>query len=102
VPAYFSKAQKQATHDACSIAGLECLRLISEPTAASIAYRLTNETPDEFDEGKMVVVFDFGGGTLDVSVINVTGFSMDVCATSGDAFLGGRDFDEAIVDYCLE
>ena len=99
MPAYFSKAQKQATKDACTIAGLDCLRMISEPTAASIAYRLKGEDAD-FEDDKNVLVFDYGGGTLDVSILAVADYSMDVCATSGDTFLGGRDFDEAVVTHC--
>ena len=76
---------------ACRIAGLQVLRLISEPTAASIAYRVTEEGEDW--ENKNILVFDYGGGTLDVSVLAISDYSMEVCATSGNTFLGGRDFD---------
>ena len=101
VPAYFTKAQKKATYDACKIAGLECLRLISEPTAASIAYRLTEKEEADWDM-RAVLVFDFGGGTLDVSILNINDYSMEVCSTSGNTFLGGRDFDQAVYELCNE
>ena len=99
VPAYFTKAQKKATMDAAKIAGLECLRLISEPTAASIAYRIKDDGTEDWDE-KVVLVFDFGGGTLDVSILNIVDFSLEVCATSGNTFLGGRDFDAKFIELC--
>ena len=101
VPAYFTKAQKKATMDACKIAGLECLRLISEPTAASIAYRLKENDAADWDD-RAVLVFDFGGGTLDVSILNIVDYSMEVCSTSGNTFLGGRDFDKALYELCNE
>ena len=101
VPAYFTKSQKQATKDACTIAGLDCLRMISEPTSASIAYRLT-ASAGTFDDEKDILVFDYGGGTLDVSILHIDGYSLEVAATSGNTFLGGRDFDEAIVKWCIQ
>nr|CCC95702.1 unnamed protein product [Trypanosoma congolense IL3000] len=98
VPAYFNDSQRQATKDAGTIAGLEVLRIINEPTAAAIAYGL-----DKADEGKErnVLVFDFGGGTFDVSVISVSGGVFEVKATNGDTHLGGEDVDTALMDYAL-
>ena len=103
VPAYFNKSQRQATEDACQIADLNCLRIISEPTAASIAYglHLSEEGLDE-DEERTIVVFDLGGGTLDISILTVTEGVIDVEATSGDPFLGGRDFDNVLINLCVE
>jgi len=74
--------------------------MINEPTAASIAYRTLGDSADFEEEMKNVLVFDFGGGTLDVSVLCVSDFSVEVCATTGDTRMGGRDFDEAVVDHC--
>lgn len=96
VPAYFNDSQRQATKDAGKIAGVEVLRIINEPTAASLAYgldRKTNET---------VIVFDLGGGTFDVSILEVGDGVFEVLATSGDTHLGGDDFDKKIVDYLAE
>jgi len=93
VPAYFNDSQRQATKDAGKIAGLEVLRIINEPTAASLAYgldRKSNET---------ILVFDLGGGTFDVSILEVGDGVFEVLATSGDTHLGGDDFDKKIVDY---
>src|ERR1700755_3445703 len=93
VPAYFNDAQRQATKDAGRIAGLEVLRIINEPTAAALAYGLDkkgNET---------VLVFDLGGGTFDVSILDVSEGVFEVKATAGDTHLGGDDFDRRIVDY---
>ena len=73
--------------------------MISEPTAASIAYRLKGDSAD-FEDDRNVLVFDYGGGTLDVSILAVADYSMEVVATSGNTFLGGRDFDEAVVKFC--
>jgi molecular chaperone HscA len=95
VPAYFDDAQRQATKDAARLAGLEVLRLLNEPTAAAIAYGLDNGT-----EGR-VVVFDLGGGTFDVSVLNLTRGVFEVVATGGDSALGGDDFDRRIVEWAL-
>ncbi|MBD2019846.1 molecular chaperone DnaK [Leptolyngbya sp. FACHB-36] len=96
VPAYFNDSQRQATKDAGRIAGLEVLRIINEPTAASLAYgldRKSNET---------ILVFDLGGGTFDVSILEVGDGVFEVLATSGDTHLGGDDFDKKIVDYLAE
>jgi molecular chaperone DnaK len=96
VPAYFNDSQRQATKDAGRIAGIEVLRIINEPTAASLAYgldRKSNET---------ILVFDLGGGTFDVSILEVGDGVFEVLATSGDTHLGGDDFDKKIVDYLAE
>jgi molecular chaperone DnaK (HSP70) len=98
VPAYFNDAQRQATKDAGRIAGLEVLRIINEPTAAAIAYNLSTKKGD-FE--RKVLVYDLGGGTLDVSVLITSGGVLDVKSTSGDTHLGGEDFDNKIVDYCM-
>ncbi len=95
VPAYFSDAQRQATKDAGKIAGLEVMRIINEPTAAALAYGLDKE-----DEQK-VLVFDLGGGTFDVSLLEIGDGIFQVLATSGNNFLGGDDFDKKIMDYLL-
>ncbi len=95
VPAYFSDAQRQATKDAGKIAGLEVMRIINEPTAAALAYGL-----DKADEQK-VLVFDLGGGTFDVSLLEIGDGIFQVLATSGNNFLGGDDFDKKIMDYLL-
>ena len=94
VPAYFNDAQRQATKDAGKIAGLEVLRIINEPTAAALAYGLDK------DEGKTIVVYDLGGGTFDVSVLEIGDGVFEVKATNGNTFLGGEDFDMRIVE-CL-
>lgn len=96
VPAYFNDAQRQATKDAGKIAGLEVLRIINEPTAAALAYGL------EKNEGKKIVVYDLGGGTFDVSVLEIGDGVFEVKATNGDTFLGGEDFDLRIVDFLAE
>jgi len=93
VPAYFDDAQRQATKDACELAGLNVLRLINEPTAAAVAYGLDKKSTGNF------VVFDLGGGTFDVSILNLSKGLFEVLATSGDANLGGDDFDQAIVNF---
>lgn len=95
VPAYFDDAQRQATKDAAKFAGLEVLRLLNEPTAAAIAYGLDNGT-----EGR-VVVYDLGGGTFDVSVLQLSRGVFEVIATGGDSALGGDDFDRRIVEWAL-
>lgn len=97
VPAYFNNTQKQATRHACEIAGLDCQRIINEPTAAAMACGFHNA-----DEEMNVVVFDFGGGTFDVSVLNVQDGLVDVLATNGDMNLGGRDLDEILVAHCIQ
>ena len=96
VPAYFNDAQRQATKDAGKIAGLEVLRIINEPTAAALAYGL------ERKESGMIVVYDLGGGTFDVSILEVGDGVFEVKSTNGDTFLGGEDFDQAIIDFLAD
>ena len=93
VPAYFTDSQRQATKDAGKIAGLEVLRIINEPTAASLAYGL------EKGEDQKILVFDLGGGTFDVSVLELGEGVFEVKATSGNNKLGGDDFDDCLVEY---
>ena len=93
VPAYFNDAQRQATKDAGKIAGLEVLRIINEPTAAALAYGLDK------NESGVIAVFDLGGGTFDVSVLEVGDGVFEVKSTNGDTFLGGEDFDQVIIDF---
>ena len=93
VPAYFNDAQRQATKDAGKIAGLEVLRIINEPTAAALAYGL------EKKEGKTIAVYDLGGGTFDISILEIGDGVFEVKSTNGDTFLGGEDFDMRVVDY---
>ena len=95
VPAYFNDAQRQATKDAGKIAGLEVLRIINEPTAASLAYGLDKKG------GKKIAVYDLGGGTFDVSILVIGDGVFEVKSTNGDTFLGGEDFDDAVVDYLV-
>ncbi|MGK7912505.1 MAG: molecular chaperone DnaK [Synechococcus sp.] len=97
VPAYFSDAQRQATKDAGTIAGLEVLRIINEPTAASLAYGL-----DKQDSEQYILVFDLGGGTFDISVLQLGDGVFEVKATSGNNHLGGDDFDERLVEWLIE
>src|SRR6201989_2498900 len=96
VPAYFNDAQRQATKDAGKIAGLNVLRIINEPTAASLAYGLDKKA------NETILVFDLGGGTFDVSILDVGDGVVEVRATSGDTHLGGDDFDRRIVDYLAD
>ncbi|MCS7136132.1 MAG: molecular chaperone DnaK [Nitrososphaerota archaeon] len=96
VPAYFNDNQRQATKDAGTIAGLEVVRIINEPTAASLAYGL-----DKQDKEMRIMVFDFGGGTLDVTILEFGGGVFEVKATSGDTQLGGTDMDKVLVDYIV-
>ena len=96
VPAYFNDAQRQATKDAGTIAGLEVMRLVNEPTAAALAYGL-----DKKDE-QTIVVFDFGGGTFDVSILEVGGGVVEVKSTNGDTHLGGDDLDHRIMKWIVE
>ena len=96
VPAYFSDSQRQATKDAGRIAGLEVLRIINEPTAASLAYGLDKDDPHK------ILVYDLGGGTFDVSILEIGDGVFEVLATNGDTKLGGDDFDDRIVDYIAE
>ena len=96
VPAYFNDAQRQATKDAGKIAGLEVLRIINEPTAASLAYGLDKK------EGELIAVYDLGGGTFDVSILEIGDGVFEVKATNGDTFLGGEDFDMRLVNYLAD
>lgn len=95
VPAYFSDSQRQATKDAGRIAGLEVLRIINEPTAASLAYGLDKENDQK------ILVFDLGGGTFDVSILEIGDGVFEVLATSGNNRLGGDDFDDRIIDWMV-
>ena len=96
VPAYFNDAQRQATKDAGKIAGLEVLRIINEPTAAALAYGI-----DKTDKEQKVLVFDLGGGTFDVSILDLADGTFEVLATAGDNVLGGDDFDKCIMDWLV-
>ena len=96
VPAYFNDAQRQATKDAGKIAGLEVLRIINEPTAAALAYGLDKK------EGKTIAVYDLGGGTFDISMLEIGDGVFEVKSTNGDTFLGGEDFDMRLVDYLAD
>jgi molecular chaperone HscA len=98
VPAYFNDAQRQATRDAGKLAGLDVLRIINEPTAASLAYGFGLNKA----ESKTIAVYDLGGGTFDISILNITGGVFEVLSTNGDTYLGGDDLDAAIVDYWLQ
>ena len=95
VPAYFNDAQRQATKDAGKIAGLDVKRIINEPTAAALAYGLDNEKEQK------IMVYDLGGGTFDVSIIEIGDGVIEVLATAGNNKLGGDDFDQKITDYML-
>ena len=96
VPAYFNDAQRQATKDAGKIAGLEVLRIINEPTAAALAYGLDKK------ENKTIAVYDLGGGTFDITILEIDDGLFEVKSTNGDTFLGGEDFDMKIVNYLAE
>ncbi|RJT25595.1 molecular chaperone DnaK [Chakrabartia godavariana] len=96
VPAYFNDAQRQATKDAGQIAGLEVLRIINEPTAAALAYGLDK------NDGKTIAVYDLGGGTFDISILEIGDGVFEVKSTNGDTFLGGEDFDSKIVEYLAD
>jgi len=96
VPAYFNDAQRQATKDAGKIAGLDVLRIINEPTAAALAYGL------EKQDGKTIAVYDLGGGTFDISILEIGDGVFEVKSTNGDTFLGGEDFDNKIVEYLAD
>ncbi|WP_237152719.1 molecular chaperone DnaK [Oryzibacter oryziterrae] len=97
VPAYFNDAQRQATKDAGKIAGLEVLRIINEPTAAALAYGL-----DKSDHSKTIAVYDLGGGTFDISILEIGDGVFEVKSTNGDTFLGGEDFDMRLVSYLAD
>ena len=97
VPAYFNDAQRKATKDAGTIAGLNVLRIINEPTAAAIAYGLGEKGGE-----KHIMVYDLGGGTFDVSILAIDGGAFEVLSTSGDTHLGGEDFDQRVIEYFLK
>ena len=96
VPAYFNDAQRQATKDAGKIAGLDVLRIINEPTAAALAYGM-----DKVEDGKVIAVYDLGGGTFDVSLLEISEGVIEVKATNGDTLLGGEDFDEVLLEHLV-
>ena len=97
VPAYFNDSQRQATKDAGKVAGLEVLRIINEPTAAALAYGLEN-----VEQGANIAVYDLGGGTFDISILQLSQGIFEVRSTSGDTFLGGEDFDQRVMDWMIE
>jgi molecular chaperone HscA len=97
VPAYFNDAQRQATRDAGKLAGLDVLRIVNEPTAASLAYGLGLDKQQQ----KTIAVYDLGGGTFDISILRITGGVFDVLSTNGDTYLGGDDFDRVICEYWI-
>ncbi len=103
VPAYFNDTQRQATRDAGKLAGLDVLRIINEPTAASLVYGFGVESPEDAEQEapKKVAVYDLGGGTFDISILEIGSGIYEVLSTNGDTFLGGDDFDRAIIDYWL-
>ena len=98
VPAYFNDSQRQATRDAGKLAGLDVLRIVNEPTAASLAYGIGLDPEEE----KVIAVYDLGGGTFDVSILKIQNGIFEVLSTNGDTFLGGDDFDQSIVNYWVE
>ena len=97
VPAYFNDSQRQATKDAGKIAGLKVERIVNEPTAAALAYGL-----DKLDKDERILVFDLGGGTFDVSILELGDGVFEVLSTNGDTHLGGDDFDNKIIDWLVE
>jgi len=97
VPAYFNDSQRQATKDAGKISGLEVLRIINEPTAAALAYGM-----DRKEDGKTIAVYDLGGGTFDVSILEMNGGVFEVKSTNGDTHLGGEDFDHAVLGHLMD
>jgi molecular chaperone DnaK (HSP70) len=102
VPAHFNDGQRQATKDAAKIAGLDCIRIINEPTAAALSYGLLERTITTECKLKTVLVYDFGGGTLDVSLLTIENGTFDVIGTAGNMKLGGTDFDNCLIDYCIK
>ncbi len=98
VPAYFNDSQRQATRDAGKLAGLDVLRIVNEPTAASLAYGIGLDPTQH----KTIAVYDLGGGTFDVSILAIQNGIFEVLSTNGNTFLGGDDFDRAIVHYWIE
>jgi molecular chaperone DnaK (HSP70) len=103
VPAYFNDSQRQATKDAAKIAGLQCMRIINEPTSAALTYGLLNKSLSKKNEGDSinVIVYDLGGGTLDISLLTITDGIFEVKASVGNTHLGGADFDNKIISYCI-
>ncbi len=97
VPAYFNDTQRQATRDAGKLAGLDVLRIVNEPTAASLAYGIGRTN----DEEKTIAVYDLGGGTFDISILSIHDGIFEVLSTNGDTYLGGDDFDRKLIDYWL-
>ncbi|KAJ3091375.1 ATPase with role in protein import into the ER [Quaeritorhiza haematococci] len=102
VPAYFNDAQRQATKDAGTIAGLNVVRIINEPTAAAIAYGLDHSASTTSDKERNILVYDLGGGTFDVSLLTLEGGVIEVLATAGDTHLGGEDFDNRVIDHFVK
>ena len=104
VPAYFNDSQRQATKNAAQIAGLEVARMLNEPTAAAIAYGLTSQLtePGAAPSIKRILIYDFGGGTLDVTVLTIDGAVLEVMSTSGDTRLGGQDVDNELIKHCIQ
>ena len=98
VPAYFNDTQRQATRDAGKLAGLDVLRIVNEPTAAALAYGIGSSDKEE----EIVAIYDLGGGTFDISILHIQGGIFEVLSTHGDTFLGGDDFDRAIVQYWVD
>src|ERR687896_377999 len=96
VPAYFNDSQRNATKDAGKIAGLEVLRIINEPTAASLAYGLDKKKDEK------IAVYDLGGGTFDISILEIADGVFEVKSTNGDSFLGGDDFDQRVIDHLAD
>jgi molecular chaperone DnaK (HSP70) len=102
VPAHFNDGQRQATKDAAKIAGLECIRIINEPTAAALAYGLLERTKNSKNNNRTIMVYDFGGGTLDVSILNIDSGIFTVLGSTGNMRLGGSDFDTCLIEYCIK
>lgn len=102
VPAYFNDNQRQATRDAGKLAGLDVLRIVNEPTAAALAYGIGNPAQASTDMAETIAVYDLGGGTFDISILRIENGIFEVLSTNGDTFLGGDDFDQAIVHFWLE
>merc|ERR1712194_669647 len=100
-PAYFNDGQRQATKDAASIAGLNALRIINEPTAAAIAYGLDKKNGTDAGATN-ILIYDMGGGTFDVSLLKIEAGIFEVRATAGDTHLGGEDFDNRVVEHCIK
>ena len=101
VPAYFDEAQRQATKDAATLAGVKVLRLLNEPTAAAVAYGLDQGSSSESGEG-VIAVYDLGGGTFDISILRLSHGVFEVLSTGGDSALGGDDFDRALAQWIAE